>query len=193
MPRLWFATQLHSIDEGRPYQQFSTVPGGHSHFVTFLLPLAAFILSLFKWGKSAFGALSFLCNNYSRTLYLQNCNSPKLNLMEQNQQDFISNSSNQTLLSLPNATTSLVLGILSIVICGVGFILGIIGIVLANKDIAMYRSNPGVYSESSFSNAKTGRICSIIGIIVSSLIVIGYVLYMIWIFSIINSIKDSSL
>ncbi len=112
--------------------------------------------------------------------------------MEQNRPDYLTPSPYQTLPALPNATTSLVLGILSIVICGIGFILGIIGLVLANKDLALYRTNPGVYSESSLGNAKTGRTCSIIGIIVSSLFVIGYIIYMIWIFSFITSMKSSA-
>ena len=111
--------------------------------------------------------------------------------MEQTQKDYLTPNPLQTLPGLPNATTSLVLGIISIVICGVGVILGIIGLVLANKDLALYRSNPGAYSESSYNNTKTGRICSIIGIIVSSLFVIFYVGYMIWIFSFISDIKNS--
>lgn len=178
MPRLWFATQLHSIDEGRPYQQFSTVPGGHSHFVTFLLPLAAFILSLFKWSKSAFGTLSFLCNNYSRTLYLQNRNSPKLNLMEQNQSDYLSSNPQQVQPPLPNATAVLVLGILSIVIC---FITGIIALVMAKKDMELYNANPGMYSPSSLSNIKTGRICAIIGIVLQLLGLIAYIVFILFI------------
>jgi magnesium-transporting ATPase (P-type) len=112
--------------------------------------------------------------------------------MEQNQQDYLTPKPYQTLPALPNATASLVLGILSIVICGIGVVLGIIGIVLANKDLTLYRSNPGTYSESSFNNTKTGRICSIIGIIVSSLFVIFYVVYMIWIFSMIGTFKNNS-
>jgi M penetrans paralogue family 26 len=107
--------------------------------------------------------------------------------MQENQQDYLTPKPLQTLPGLPNATTSLVLGIL----CGVGVVLGIIGIVLSNKDLALYRANPGMYSEASFSNTKTGRICSIIGIIVSGLFVVFYVGYMIWIFSFINDIKDS--
>ncbi len=100
--------------------------------------------------------------------------------MDSNQQrDYLT--PNQTVLQpLPNATVSLVLGILSIVICGIGFILGIIGIVMANKDLALYRNNPGVYSEGSFNNSKTGRICSIIGIILSSLVVIFYIVWIIF-------------
>lgn len=110
--------------------------------------------------------------------------------MEQNpQQDYLT--PNQTVLqTLPNATVSLVLGILSIVVCGVGLVLGIIGIVMSNKDLALYRNNPGIYSEASYNNTKTGRICSIIGIIISALVVVFYVIYMIWIFSFINSIKN---
>ena len=113
--------------------------------------------------------------------------------MEQNQQDYLTQKPFQTLPALPNATASLVLGILSIVMCGIGVVLGIVGIVLANKDLALYRTNPGIYSESSFNNTKTGRICSIIGIIVSSLFVIFYAAYMIWIFSIIGTLKNNSL
>ncbi|MEQ1799615.1 MAG: CCC motif membrane protein [Lacibacter sp.] len=110
--------------------------------------------------------------------------------MELDQQKDYLTPNQSVLQTLPNATVSLVLGILSIVICGVGLVLGIIGIVMANKDLALYRNNPGIYSEASFNNTKTGRICSIIGIIVSALFVIFYVVYMIWIFSFINSMKN---
>lgn len=94
--------------------------------------------------------------------------------MEANQQqDYLT--PNQTVLQpLPNATVSLVLGILSIVICGVGLILGIIGIVMANKDMALFVNNPGVYSQSSYNNTKTGKICSIIGVILSGLFIVVY-------------------
>ena len=61
---------------------------------------------------------------------------------------------------LPNATIVLVLGILSIVACQV---LGIIGWILANKDMTLYNNNPGMYTESSYNTLKAGRICSIIG------------------------------
>lgn len=72
---------------------------------------------------------------------------------------------------LPNATAVLVLGILSIVIC---FICGIIALVMANKDMALYRSNPGLYSEASYNNIKAGRICAIIGIALQA---IGLIIY----------------
>ena len=62
--------------------------------------------------------------------------------------------------ALPNATAVLVLGILSLVVCQ---LLGIIGWVLANQDMKLYNDNPGLYSESSLSTLKAGRVCSIIG------------------------------
>jgi len=83
--------------------------------------------------------------------------------------------------ALPNATASLVLGIVSIVMCWcygvVGFILGIIGLVLGNKAIATYKQFPGAYSESSLKNANAGRICSIIGLILGALSLIVIIIY----------------
>jgi hypothetical protein len=77
--------------------------------------------------------------------------------------------------ALPNATTSLVLGIISIVTCWcygiIGLILGIIGLVLGNKAVTLYRQSPGMYSEASFKNANAGKICSIIGLILGGLYV----------------------
>jgi hypothetical protein len=76
-------------------------------------------------------------------------------------------------MSLPNSTPVLVLGILAILSCCCyalpGLILGIIGLVLGNKDLALYKSNPGAYTESSYKNSKAGRICSIIALILSAL------------------------
>ena len=75
---------------------------------------------------------------------------------------------------LPNATAVLVLGILSILgaCCyGVpGMIMGIIGVVLARKDTALYKANPTEYS--NYSNLNTGKILSIIGIVLSLLFII---------------------
>lgn len=75
--------------------------------------------------------------------------------------DYLSNS-NANNAQLPNATATLVLGILSIVVC---FICGIIALVISNKDIAMYKANPDLYSAASYNNIKAGRICALIGII----------------------------
>ena len=76
---------------------------------------------------------------------------------------------------LPNATATLVLGILSIVFfcCYgvIGLVLGIIGLVLGNKAVALYKSSPGVYAESSYKNAAAGKVCAIIGLVLSALYV----------------------
>lgn len=74
---------------------------------------------------------------------------------------------------LPNATAVLALGIISIIGCFcygiVGLICGIIAIVLANKDLRLYNSDPYAYTPSSYSNIKTGRTCAIIGLSMSAL------------------------
>lgn len=75
--------------------------------------------------------------------------------------------------ALPNATAVLVLGILSLVVCQ---FLGIIGWILANQDMKLYNDNPGLYSESSLSTLKAGRICSIIG---TCLIALGLLVFVI--------------
>lgn len=74
--------------------------------------------------------------------------------------------------ALPNATATLVLGILSLVVC---FICGIVALVISNKDVALYKANPELYTESSYSNIKAGRICSIIGL---SLLALGLLIYL---------------
>ena len=85
--------------------------------------------------------------------------------------------------NLPNATASLVLGIISIVgaFCYgvVGVICGIIGLVLANKDRKLYQSSPELYSASSFSTSNAGRVCSIIGLILGALFLLLIIIYFI--------------
>jgi hypothetical protein len=81
---------------------------------------------------------------------------------------------------LPNATAVLVLGIISIITCccyGLGLILAIVALFIAKKDLALYRENPQMYS--NYNSLNTGRILSIIGIVLSVL----YLGYIIWIFS----------
>ena len=83
---------------------------------------------------------------------------------------------------LPNATASLVLGIISIVgifsYGFVGIVCGIIGLVLSNKDIKLYKTYPEIYSSTSFKTSNSGRICSIIGLIISAItfIIVGIAL-----------------
>lgn len=78
---------------------------------------------------------------------------------------------------LPNATLILVFGILSILGCcfyGIGIILGIVALVLATKATKLYTENPDGYT--GIQNVKTGKILSIIGIILSAI----YLLLIIW-------------
>ena len=82
---------------------------------------------------------------------------------------------------LPNATAVLVLGILSILFCWcygiIGIILSIIALVLAKKDMALYRAEPQNYT--NYGNLNAGRIMAIIGLILSIITII----YMVWIIS----------
>lgn len=103
------------------------------------------------------------------------------------QKDLLSHFPNQNLQqNLPNATTALVLGIISIIgsFCYgiVGLICGIIGLVLANKDKRLYQEAPDLYSQSSFGTSSAGRTCSIIGIVLSSLIMVVVIFFIITIF-----------
>ena len=84
---------------------------------------------------------------------------------------------------LPNATAVLVLGILSIAICWCyglfGLAMGIIALVLSNKARALYNENPEQYTTGSFKNMSAGRICAIIGTILSSLYVAFVIIYVV--------------
>lgn len=74
---------------------------------------------------------------------------------------------------LPNATAVLILGILSIPLCccwGIGLILGIVALVLAKKDLALYKASPELYS--NYSALNTGRILAIVGIALSAISII---------------------
>jgi len=86
--------------------------------------------------------------------------------------------------NLPNATTVLVLGIISIIgaFCYgiVGLICGVIGLVLANKDRRLFRESPDFYSQASYGTSNAGRICSIIGLIISVLIILLVVVVLVF-------------
>ncbi len=75
--------------------------------------------------------------------------------------------------SLPNATATLVLGILSIVFSIFGLIMGIIALVLHQKDSKLYNKNPHIYAHS-FRSAKAGYVCAIIGTAIASWKIILY-------------------
>ena len=86
----------------------------------------------------------------------------------------------ETKQKLPNATAVLVLGISSIITCicyGVfGLITGIVALVLAKKDMEMYKANPSLFT--NYSNLSVGRVLAIIGLVLS----IIYILFIIAIF-----------
>jgi len=75
--------------------------------------------------------------------------------------------------ALPNATAVLVLGILSIITCCcygvIGLILAIIALILSKKDRQLYSINPAGYTEGSYKNLNAGRVCAIVGLILSLL------------------------
>lgn len=77
---------------------------------------------------------------------------------------------------IPNSAAVLVLGILSIVFCFcygfIGLVLGIIAVVLAGKANTIYNANPTNFTVSSFNNLKAGKICAIIGTILSALMLV---------------------
>lgn len=82
---------------------------------------------------------------------------------------------------LPNTTAVLILGIVSVIGCccyGIfGIIAGIVALVLAKKDQALYDMNPQLYT--NYSNLKTGKILAIIGLVLSSLSLISSIIYFI--------------
>lgn len=85
---------------------------------------------------------------------------------------------------LPNATATLVLGIISIIgaFCYgfVGIVCGVIGLILGNKAVKEYEANPSAFTGNSYNNAKAGRICSIIGLILGILIGVVVVIWIIF-------------
>lgn len=95
-------------------------------------------------------------------------------------------------MALPNATAALVLGIISIPTCicyGIpGMACGIIAIILGSKAIKLYKANPGVYNPSSFNNANAGKICGIIGVILSSLFLVYIIVVLMFYGMAVNSI-----
>lgn len=77
---------------------------------------------------------------------------------------------------LPNATTSLVLGIISFVVCctGIGsLILSGIALVMANKDKKLYLESPQEYS--NYSQSKNARVIAIIGLIIGAIITLWFI------------------
>ncbi|MCF8297547.1 MAG: hypothetical protein K9J13_08405 [Saprospiraceae bacterium] len=86
-------------------------------------------------------------------------------------------------ITLPNSVGVLVLGICSIALCScniIGVALGIIALVLASKANSLYKENPQSYTIASFKNMNAGRICAIIGTVVSGLYFVFWIIYIIF-------------
>ena len=72
---------------------------------------------------------------------------------------------------LPNSSTTLVFGILSVVFgCALGLIFGIIGLVISKEGKQLYEANPDAYI--GYASLNAGRILSIIGIVLSGIAVV---------------------
>jgi len=83
---------------------------------------------------------------------------------------------------LPNATTALVLGIISFIACccsmGIGgFIFSGIAFYLVKKDTKLYAENPSAYS--NYSQLNTAKIIAIIGLALAALSFL-WSIYNIW-------------
>ena len=82
---------------------------------------------------------------------------------------------------LPNATIILILGIASLplcCLCGMGIVPAIIALVMSGQAKRQYLTDPAAYNPQSYSNVTAGRICAIIGLVLSGI----YMLYNIFVF-----------
>jgi hypothetical protein len=92
-------------------------------------------------------------------------------------------------MNLPNSNTILVLGILSLVFCWwhilsiAGIVLSIVTLSMTNKELSLFYTRPNDFTLSSLNNVKAGRICAIIGLIISILVFIVAVLMIIGLFA----------
>jgi hypothetical protein len=92
-------------------------------------------------------------------------------------------------MNLPNSNTILVLGILSLVFCWwhilsiVGIVLSIVTLSLARKELFLFYTQPNNFTLSSLNNVKAGRVCAIIGLIISILVFVVALLMIIGFFA----------
>lgn len=79
---------------------------------------------------------------------------------------------------LNNDSGVLVLGLFSIFFCcfmGVpGLMSGIAALVLGNRARREFREQPEIYDPESLSQVNTGRVCGIIGLVLSSLVLLYF-------------------
>lgn len=90
----------------------------------------------------------------------------------------MSDTNQQILISVPNANTTLVLGILSIISCicyGLpGLIFALIALWISKYGESKYREQPGIYTLSSYNNLIAGKTCAYIGLFFLELVFVDY-------------------
>ncbi|TRZ75674.1 MAG: hypothetical protein D4R97_02025 [Bacteroidetes bacterium] len=92
-------------------------------------------------------------------------------------------------MNLPNSNTILVLGILSLVFCWwhilsiAGIVLSIVTLTLARKELFLFYTQPNNFTVNSLNNVKAGRVCAIIGLIISILVFVAALLMIIGFFT----------
>lgn len=88
---------------------------------------------------------------------------------------------------LSNDTGVLLLGIFSIFFCcfmGVpGIVSGLAALILGNRARREFREQPEVYDPESLSQVNTGRICGLIGLVLSALVVLYFLASFIMVFT----------
>ena len=81
-------------------------------------------------------------------------------------------------IQVPNASATLALGIMSIVgaLCYgiVGLIFAIMALAIAAAPSRQYRANPEMFTASSYSTLKAGKVCGLIGLILSIVILLFF-------------------
>lgn len=101
---------------------------------------------------------------------------------QQTQPNMYANTGGNGSMPTPNSQAVLILGILSLVLCCasvVSTILSIIALVLAASGEREYKLNPQAYTLTSYKNLRTGRTCAIIGLCLSLLAIIWYIVYVV--------------
>jgi hypothetical protein len=94
---------------------------------------------------------------------------------------------NTSLRRLSNDSGVLLLGIFSIFFCcfmGVpGVVSGLSALILGNRARREFRENPEIFDPESLSQVNTGRICGIIGMVLSAIVVIYFAVSFIMVFT----------
>lgn len=86
---------------------------------------------------------------------------------------------------VPHSVTAMVFGIVSIaVMCYGGWIAAIVALALHSKAMKIYQENPPDYKESSLKMLRAAKICGIIGLIVSIVTTLIYILYFVVLFAV---------